>query len=308
MGTTSTITIHLSQEAQRAALLAGQPAQETQVYPVTTAEDLAALLALPGSVVHADGTASHNGHTWEHGSFFMTLRLDARPVDAAAAIAAVAEATARRAEKEKAEAEARRAADEREYAARAARQAEAENAERAAKERAAAAAEEREAKRLAELASLDAALRRVLTAEEAAAVYAGEHAKVQVQLGVLSLDAARTRLKDALLPLPARVVLKKPRDDYGDLIAGSFEVDEGEDATLSIEEAQRALQVRADVTRALNAAPEGMITEFTAELNVHRFVAEDDDDLHGTPAPRNIGLYVRMTLAGGAVLVKEVAV
>ena len=193
-----------------------------------------------------------------------------------------AEANAKYAAQEKAAAEERKARDE----------------------RIAAEAAAREAKRLADLASLDAALRRVLTTEEAEAVYAGEHANVP--LGVLSTDAARERLKDALLPLPARVSLKTPRDDYGETIAGSFEVDEGEDAELSIDEAKRALAVRAEVDRALgsNALVEG----YSAELRVHRFEADDDDDLGGVPAPRNVGLYVRMVLFGGAVLVKELAV
>lgn len=162
----------------------------------------------------------------------------------------------------------------------------------------------REAKRLADLASLDAALRRVLTTEEAAAVYAGEHANVP--LGVLSTDAARERLKDALLPLPARVSLKTPHDDYGENVAGSFEVDEGEDAELSIDEAKRALAVRAEVDRVLGR--NALVEDYSAEIRVHRFEADDDDDLGGVPAPRNVGLYVRMVLDGGAVLVKELAV
>lgn len=302
----ATITIHLSKKAQRSALLAGLPAQEEHVYPVTTRDDLAALLALRGSEVRKDGTAHHNGHVWRADGGYSYLELETLPSSATEAIAAVAEANAKYAVKEKADEEERKARVEQEYAARAENERKHAEERKAAEERKTAQEAEREAKRLADLASLDAALRRVLTAEDAAAVYAGEHATVP--LGVLSLDAARERLKDALLPLSARVVLKKPRDDYGNVIDGQFDVDEGEDAEMSIEEAQRALAVRSEVTRVLNAAPEGMIVEHTATLHVHRFVAEDDDELDGIPPPRNIGLYVRMVLAGGAVLVKEVAV
>lgn len=52
-----TITIHLSALAQRAALLTGQPAASEQSYDVTQ-DQIAALLALPWTVVHSDGTAS----------------------------------------------------------------------------------------------------------------------------------------------------------------------------------------------------------------------------------------------------------
>jgi len=380
----STVTIHLSEAAQRAALLAGQPSHSPQVYPVTSQEDLVALLALPGTTIRADGSAHHDGRLYGRDRFRLvhsaSVRL--RPADAAAAIAAIAEAhTTRFAEEDalnaqaEASEEARNAARDAERAALRAALAtgtleglaagmrahlpddelrtaaervfagqtpqpghagstaayvclgsdgvpwlargvgtlrvpsfdaaiktaqEAEAAAKAAEDAA------REAKRQADLASLDAALKLVLSAEERAAVYAAEHA--DVPCGVLSVDDAKACVLDAILsPLPVRVTLEAPRTEDDEGVQGSFEVRKGADAVLNLAEAQRALEVRTAVTRSLNAAPEGLVAECSAVLREHAFIAEDEDDLDG-PAPRNIGLRVRIVLAGGAVLVRELAV
>lgn len=376
----STVTVRLSDAAQRAALLAGQPAQATQTYPVTSQEDLAALLALPGTSIRADGSAHHDGYLPAGG--YPPLHAT-RPATAAEAIAFLAAANEAREARERAAQEAREAEEAARKDAEEARRAEARAALstgtleglaagmlahlpddelRAAAERvfagqtprpghasstaayvclgasgvpwlargvgtlrvpsfdaaikaaqeveaAAKAAEDaaREARRLADLQSLDAALKLVLSAEERAAVYTAEHEAVPC--GVLSADGAKARVLDALLPLPVRLTLKAPRteDDEG-VVDGSFEVRKGADAVLSLPEAQRALETRMAVTRALNAAPEGLVTECSAVLREHVFVPEDEDDLGGEAPPRNVGLRVRLVLAGGAVLVREVAV
>lgn len=109
----TTITIHLTESAQRAALLAREPAHTPQFYDVP--EDLLArLLALPMARIADDGavtceTGPNLTHRWDGALVSTTAagvdaRASARPTDAAAAIAhaegAVARANADHAEKE----------------------------------------------------------------------------------------------------------------------------------------------------------------------------------------------------------------
>lgn len=79
------ITIHLSDAAQRAALLAGEPAHTPQTYAVPV-ELLPRLLALPWAVVQNDGRATCA--VPKHG-VFTDFRLNARPADTAAALDAI---------------------------------------------------------------------------------------------------------------------------------------------------------------------------------------------------------------------------
>lgn len=104
---THTITIHLTQQAQREALLAGEPAKAEQVYPIHREDLLARVLALPGAKVERDGrvvvrglpslrvgrdetdSAEIPGYrvAWGSGSV-ETVTVTRRPADAAGAIAA----------------------------------------------------------------------------------------------------------------------------------------------------------------------------------------------------------------------------
>lgn len=135
---THTISVHLSDAAQRAAILTGEPAHTPQIYDVP-AELLARLLALPFTEIDASGNATcevfafayvgYAGIVKGRGDSALRFCCEQRPADAEAAIAHVearcAELLAKHAERRAAcdaKAEVERAENERKEAERASTQ------------------------------------------------------------------------------------------------------------------------------------------------------------------------------------------
>lgn len=144
-------------------------------------------------------------------------------------------------------------------------------------------------------ASLDAALRAVLTPEELDAVYAGEHRESLG--GNLWPEAAESLITERLLPFPKYQKLQEP--PYR---TGRFVVWEGEDVCLDLAQSLAVAEKRKKLNAHL-AALTPTVEAFTITLRQHIFRTNDPD-----PEPEALGLRVRLVLKGGAVVTTEIAV